>query len=384
MSILAALVDEHVARGGVPGMTALVSRAGAVEVASAGLARVEDGTPMTTDTIVRATSISKIATALTALVVVEDGALTLDSEIRDWLPELTAPRVVRTPASPLDDTVAAKRPVTVRDLLTSCSGWGFSSDFSAPAVAALGEQLRPTGPLPAAIPGADDYLAVLARTPMLHQPGAAFLYDISLDVLGILLTRVTGRDLPGLMAERLLDPLGMADTGFSVPAHEHHRFASLYDGETTGRPDGPALLDPPTGQWAALPPLASGAGGLVTTLDDWHTLCRLPLGEGEVDGLRLLPAATVRAAMTDQLTPDQRGPAEVFLDGQGWGYGGGVDIELHDPWNVLGRYGWVGGTGTSSYVIPSTGTIAIALSQLTLGGPSDPDHLVDVWRYAAG
>lgn len=96
----------------------------------------------------------------------------------------------------------------------------------------------------------------------------------------------------------------------------------------------------------------------------------------------MLAAEAVDELMTNHLTPSQRGPADLFLDGQGWGYGGGVDTVERDPWNVVGRYGWVGGCGTSAHVIPSTGTISIVLSQMTLGA-SPPHHLFDSWTAAA-
>ena len=378
---LADVLQPHVGRGTVAGAVALLARGDEVEIATVGLADVEAGTPMARDTIVRVSSMTKNVTALVTSMLIEDGTLSLGSEIRQWLPELAGPVVVRTVGSALDDVVPADRPVTVLDLLTSRSGWGFGSDFSAPAVAELGRRLRPGGPLPSGIPAADDYVAVLAGTPMLVQPGSAFLYDMSLDLLGILLERVTGRGLADLFAERVFTPLGMVDTGFWVPAEKIGRLAALYDGDTT---DGFTLVDPPDGQWSVPPPLASGAGGLVSTVDDWHRFCRLLLGRGEVEGTRLLSSASVDQIMTNQLTPGQDEIADVFLDGQGWGHGGGVDVVERDPWNVVGRYGWVGGCGTSGHVIASTGTISIVLSQMTLGGPTPPQHLFDAWTLAAG
>lgn len=371
------IVDAHVDSGAVPGLVALVDRGGDVEVVAAGLARREDRAPMARDTVVRVASLTKNVTAVATQVLVGDGVLALDDAVDRWLPEIASPMVLRTPTSDLDDVVPAERPVTVRDLLTSCSGWGFASDFSLPVVARLGERLRPTGALVGAIPGPEDYLAVLAGTPMLAQPGSAFLYDVSLDVLAILLDRVTG-GFDTFLAERVLGPLGMTDTGFVVPPTARDRTASLYDGESG------ALLDAPDGEWATRAPLLSGAGGLVSTLDDWHRFLRMLRGGGSLDGARVLGEGLVRQLMTDQLVPGQERLAQVFLDGQGWGFGGGVDTSVRDPWNVVGRYGWVGGTGTAAYVTPSTGTIAIVLAQSTLGGPTPPTYLFDVLTYAAG
>jgi CubicO group peptidase (beta-lactamase class C family) len=88
--------------------------------------------------------------------------------------------------------------------------------------------------------------------------------------------------------------------------------------------------------------------------------------------------------INNHTTPDQRKIGELFLEGQGWGFGGSVDIEIIDPWNVFGRYGWVGGTGTSAHIIPSTGTITILLAQVAAEGPTPPEWMRTFWEYAAG
>ena len=104
---------------------------------------------------------------------------------------------------------------------------------------------------------------------------------------------------------------------------------------------------------------------------------------GSVGGRQLLSPGSVRQMTTDQLTRAQRDASRLFLEGQGWGFGGSVDVEPIDPWNIPGRYGWVGGTGTAAHVTPSTGTVAILLSQLEMAGPTQPALMRDFWRYAA-
>ena len=99
--------------------------------------------------------------------------------------------------------------------------------------------------------------------------------------------------------------------------------------------------------------------------------------------MRLLSAASVRQMTTDRLTPSQRDAGRLFLEGQGWGFGGSVDVEAIEPWNVPGRYGWVGGTGTAAHITASTGTVTIVLSQLEMNGPAPPALMRDFWRYAA-
>src|SRR5580765_5365377 len=206
VSSLRDLLKTTVESGCVPGAAALVAHGEEVEVAGAGEVEPES--------IVRIASITKPITAAGVMLLVDDGLVELDDPIARWLPELAEPRVVRTPASPIDDVVPAARPITVEDLLTFRAGWGFPSDFSLPAVVELFQRLPVFGPKE----GPDEWLATLARVPMLRQPGEAWLYNTCSDIQGVLVARVSGRPLPEFLAERIFEPLGMVDTGFHVPA----------------------------------------------------------------------------------------------------------------------------------------------------------------------
>ncbi|MDO9377623.1 MAG: serine hydrolase domain-containing protein [Nocardioidaceae bacterium] len=379
MGDLERLLQRHVDAGAVPGAVALVGRGDDVEHAVVGVADLATGAPMARDSIVRAASVGKLVTATAVMLLVEDGALRLDDPVARWLPELAEPVVVRTPSSPVDDVVPAVRPITVRHLMTSSVGWGFPSDFSWPAVAPLMHVVQRDGRDPQLRPPPDEWLALLARIPLLHQPGDGWLYNTSSDLQGVLLARVSGTPLPDLLQERVLGPLGMVDTGFVVPAADLDRFTAYY------RPtaDGLELADPPDGQWSSMPAFPAGSGGLVSTLDDLHALARMLVGGGEADGRRLLTEASVRQMATDHLDDAQRRMGSLFLDGQGWGYGGSVDGAADDPWTVPGRYGWVGGTGTSLHVVPSTGDVSILLTQVGLDGPVPAPLMPEFWTYAA-
>ena len=177
------------------------------------------------------------------------------------------------------------------------------------------------------------------------------------------------------MDERLLQPLGMVDTAFHVPDDRRDRFTTLH-----GHGDqGLEVSDEPDGGFAREPAFASGAGGIVTTADDWLAFGRMLLAEG--DGL--LQPASVRQMMTDHTTAQHREMGGFFLDGQGWGFGGGVDTEVRTAWNVIGRYGWVGGTGTAAYVDPQHATVSILLTQVELDGPGSAGVLETFWTAAA-
>jgi CubicO group peptidase (beta-lactamase class C family) len=380
MSNLHDILQTYVGNGSVPGAVGLMARGDRVEVAAVGAADVGGTSPMARDSIFRVASITKPITAAAVMMLVEDGRIALEDPVRQWLPELASPAVVRTPASPVDDVVPAVRPITVADLLTFRAGYGFPSDFSLPAVGLLFSELKQGPPQPQLVAAPDEWMAALSRIPLLHQPGEAWLYNTCSDIAGVLIARVSGRPLPEFLAERLFGPLGMVDTGFAVPAGKLARFTSYYRTDPAG---GLELVDAPGGQWSSLPAFPSAAGGLVSTVDDWHSFARMLLVGGRAGGRQLLSPASVRQMTTDQLTQPQRDASRLFLEGQGWGFGGSVDVEAIDPWNVPGRYGWVGGTGTAAHITPSTGTVSILLSQLEMAGPTAPALMRDFWRHAA-
>jgi len=345
------LLDDAVAGGAAPGAAALVAHAYAFEVASAG--------ELDQDSIVRVASITKPITAAAVMILVDEGRLALDDPIARWLPELASPRVVRTPASAIDDTVPAERPVTVEDLLTFRAGWGFPSDFSLPAAAELFRRLPVFGPNLTP----DEWIATLAQLPMLAQPGEAWLYNTCSDIQGVLVARVSGVPLPELCAVRFFEPLGMDDTAFSVPTRKLDRLPPYH--RFDGTPVDERL-------WTEPPIFPSGAGGLVSTLADWHRFGRMLLdGGGSV-----LSRNAVRLMTTDHLTAAQREASTLFLEGAGWGFGGAVGAD--------GRYGWIGGTGTTAHVRPATGTAAVLFTQVQMTGPASTPLMRDFWQYAFG
>lgn len=378
---LADALRPHVESGRVPGLVAVVAGADGEDVAVLG-DQTLGGPPMTRRSLFRIASITKPIVAAAAMALVERGLFELDEPVGRLLPELAAPQVLRSPTGPVDDTVPAVRPITVRHLLTFTAGLGFPPDFSLPFVALLTERLQEGPPDPQGRPDPDTWMERVATMPLLHQPGEGWAYNTGSDLLGVLLARAAGRPLPDVLTETVFEPLGMVDTGFWVPEGERSRLTSLY--RRAGGAGGLELVDGPDGAWSSPPAFPSGAGGLVSTVDDWLAFGRMLLNQGEgPGGQRVLSAASVTAMTTNALDDAQREAGGLFLDGQGWGFGGGVDIAPVERWQEPGRYGWVGGTGTTAYVAFASGRVTVLLTQVMMAGPTALPVMEAFWEATA-
>jgi CubicO group peptidase (beta-lactamase class C family) len=213
-----AALRRHVESGQIPGLVALVDHRGREYVETIGTMAFDSNVPVRRDTIFRLASTTKPITAVGAMTLVEECRVRLDDPVDEWLPELKDRRVLRTIESPLDDTVPAKRPISLRDLLTFRSGYGEVAFVSpmCPLQKALAEARLPLSEWPfAGTP--DEFLKRLGRLPLAHQPGERWLYHMSGEILGVLIARVSGKSLGAFLRERIFEPLGMTDTGFQVP-----------------------------------------------------------------------------------------------------------------------------------------------------------------------
>jgi CubicO group peptidase (beta-lactamase class C family) len=227
----------HVDRGAVPGLVALVSRHGEVHVDAMGMKAVGGSDLMRRDTLFRIASMTKPVTAAAAMILVEECKLRLDEPVDRWLPELADRKVLKQIDSPLDDTVPAKRPITLRDLLTFRLGYGAVMVFPSryPIQKAMEEAgIAPSANIPLHPP--DELMKRFGSLPLLHQPGEKWMYHSGSDILGVLIARATGQKLEGFFRERISGPLGMKDTGFSVPEAKRDQLATCYQTDpTTGR-----------------------------------------------------------------------------------------------------------------------------------------------------
>jgi CubicO group peptidase (beta-lactamase class C family) len=372
----------HVERGNVPGIVTLVSRRGEVHVDALGTMAVDGSAPMQRDTIFRIASVTKPIVAVAAMILVEECRLRLDDPVDRWLPELASRTVLKRLDGPITETVPAHRPISLRDLLTLRMGFGYvmggSDDWPIQqAMQSHGLAVRPE-PVTAT---PEAWLASLGALPLMHQPGDAWMYDTAFDVLGVLVARAAGQPLETFMRERIFDPLGMKDTGFSVPTEQLHRLPPCY--HQAGEDGNFELFDPVEGgHWSRPPTFPSGRGGLVSTVDDLLAFGQMMLGKGRLGSERILSRPSVELMTTDQLTPEQRAATGFFLGGnRGWGLGTSVFKQRDDVSASPGRFGWDGGYGTSWHADPAEELTAIVMTQvLTFPGGLYEDFWTSVYQ----
>ena len=378
MSNLHDILQTYVGNGSVPGAVGLMARGDRVEVAAAGSADVGGTSPMARDSIFRVASITKPITAAAVMMLVEDRRIALEDPVRQWLPELASPAVVRTPASPVDDVVPAVRPITVADLLTSRAGYGFPSDFSLPAVGLLFSELKQGPPQPQLVAAPDEWMAALFRIPLLHQPGEAWLYNTCSDILGVLIARAAGQPFETFLRERIFEPLGMRDTGFAVPASDLGRFGPCYwTNPATGARQ---VYDTREGQWSRPPAFPSGGAGLVSTVVDYLAFAEMLRAGGTHRGERILSRPSIEAMTTDHLA--DLGPGPDPSGALGWGFGVGVQRRRTGPARSVGTYGWDGGLGSQWANDPAEDLIGILMTNQSWTSPTPPLVCNDFWACA--
>jgi CubicO group peptidase (beta-lactamase class C family) len=360
----AAVAASHVGEEKVPGLVALVARGDEVHVEAVGTLGL-GREPVERGSLFRIASTTKPVTGAATLALVREGLLDLDEPVDRLLPELADRRVLRRMDGPLDDTVPATGPVTVRGLLTFTFGFGMAVDMFLspepwPVVAAAAEAgLSTIGPpQPQAFVDPDTWIARFGELPLLAQPGERWLYNTGAHVLGVLCARAAGMPYDEVLRTRLFGPLGMRDTGFSTDAVE--RLATAYQ----PTPDGLVVWDPPDGQWSRPPAFFDGAAGLVSTADDLLAFARMLLRGGDP----VLTEEQVRDMSRDHLTAEQRSAGAAFLGDRGWGLG--TSVVRDGPW--AGAFGWDGGLGTSFLVHPGRDLAVIVLTQRLFDTPQAP------------
>jgi CubicO group peptidase (beta-lactamase class C family) len=377
-------LQKFIDRGELAGIVSLVSRHGEIVCADAlGWSSIEDRIPMQLDTMFWIASMTKPITSVAALMLIEDGKIALDDPVTRWVPELGSRRVLKDPAGSLDDFVAARRDITIEDLLTHRSGiaYGFLCEGALKAAYddALGDPVmnRFTP---------DEWLAGLGTLPLTCQPGERFQYGHSSDVLGFLIGRVEGKPFREVLRERDFAPLGMVDTDFWLPKTKRNRLARIYSHD--------AALDRLTEVVLPMyddpPAYTPGGSGLISSAPDYHRFARMLLNDGALDGVRLLKPETVRMMRTNRLTAEQR--KVPFLGMPLWqksGFGLGVAL-VEDPIDNVygcGRAGsmnWPGIYGTWWQADPVEDIVMIYFIQHRVPVTANSGATIATGRGAAG
>jgi len=330
---------------------------------------LESGAPFTDDTIVRLYSMTKPVTSVAAMMLYEEGAFELKDPVAKFIPSFADVRVYRSGSSAAPTLEPATEPVRIWHLLTHTAGLTYGFHYNN----AVDAMYRAAGFEWGTPKGADlaECCDRWAQLPLLFQPGSEWNYSVCTDVLGRVVEVASGMSLDAFFAERILGPLGMVDTAFSVPAGEAGRLAALYSPEPGTRR---ARRNDAMGAAALTPPVClSGGGGLVGTAHDYHRFARMLLGGGELDGVRLLGPRTVDYMTTNHLPEGQDLTAfgrplfsETQFDGVGFGLGFSV-VEDTAAYRVLsspGTFAWGGAASTAFWVDPYEGITAVLLTQL--------------------
>ncbi len=377
----------YVEAGEVPGIVTLVSRRDEVHVDAIGAKAFGGAEPIGRDAIFRIASMTKPITAVATLILVEECKLRLDEPVDRLLPELAGRRVLKRIDGPLDETVPARRPLTVRDLLTFRMGFGMildPRDASPINKAVADSQIQLLRPGPPHSP--DEWIERLGSLPLMHQPGERWMYHTGSDVLGVLIARASGQPFEAFLEERIFGPLGMKDTAFSVPPAKLDRLTACY----RINPQTRALElhdDSKNSAWAQPPEFPAGGGGLVSTIDDYHAFGLMLLNGGRHGNERILSRHAVEAMTTDQLTADQRTTATFFpgyFESRGWGFGVSVVIRRDSVATSPGQFGWSGAFDTTWFSDPREQLVAILMTQRLAFGPAPagirPDFATSVYQ----
>jgi CubicO group peptidase (beta-lactamase class C family) len=357
-----AFVDANVAAG----IVTLIAKDGkTVDVHAAGFQDKESRTPMRPDTIFRIASMTKPITSVAVMMLYEDGKLLLTDPVSKFIPAFKGLRVIEGSAEP----VAARRPITIRDLLTHRSGITYGFINGGP----VGNSYRASGVTDGLTTTAmtlEEGIDKLAAEPLVAQPGAAFNYGLSTDVLGRVVEVASGQSFDVFLRERIFAPLKMVDTGFVVPEARWPRMATVYapDGAGGIRP----MKDPEAFGNTHMSPIAyykapktyfSGGAGLASTAADYARFAQMLLNGGSLDGARLLSPKSIEMMTANHTADLPPGPLTGAGSGFGLGFRVVTDVASTQTLGSVGNYGWSGIYGTVFWVDPQEKLVAIMMVQ---------------------
>lgn len=336
----------------IAGAITLVARRGRLaHLRCHGMMDAERGVAMREDAIFRLYSMTKPIVCVATLMLVEQGAIALHDPVSRWLPALAGVQVAGA-----DGTLtAARRPITVHDLLTHTGGLTYGLDYAQ----------RNSG-------DSDAFIAAVARLPLAAQPGERWIYSLSNDVLGCLIEKLTGERLDAALTRMVLRPLGMRDTAFTVAPAKRARFTALYQHDAANRIVRRSDEEHP---YLGEPTFCAGGSGLTGTTADYLRFALMLLRGGELDGVRLLSPKTVELMRQDHLPP---GHPPILPFRFGYGYGVSVVRSLAEKQGLcsVGEFGWGGAAGTNCWIDPAEDMVSMVMYQLKPANVPQLDHRV--------
>jgi CubicO group peptidase (beta-lactamase class C family) len=350
-------------------MVTCVMRKGQLAFAEVyGKADVARNKPMRPDTIFRIYSMTKPLTSVAVMMLYEEGRFQLDDPISKFIPAFANPRVMTGGSRGKIDTVPAEREINFRDLLTHTSGLTYGFMESNPVDAAYRDKTNGVD-FQTADTSLKQLVERLAELPLIAQPGKAWNYSVSTDVLGYLVEVVSGQPFEKFLAEKVIKPLGMVDTDFHVPKDKHERFAANYQVGPDGKLQ--VIDDPTKSRYLAPRSVNSGGGGLVSTASDYLRFAKFMLNKGELDGVRLLGRKTVELMTSNHLPGDMADmgmPRFSESPYYGIGFGLGFSVMINPAKAQIvgspGEYAWGGAASTAFWCDPVEDMAVVLLTQL--------------------
>jgi CubicO group peptidase (beta-lactamase class C family) len=354
--------------GRVPGVSLMIARGGKVGY-RAKLGALRPGGPaMSDDAIFRIYSMTKPIVSVALMMLIEEGRLLLSEPLSKFIPAFLAPKVGVEKNGELILTPAL-RPISIHDLMRHTSGLTYAFTGNS-----LVQQLYGKTSLRSQKITSSEYAETIAGLPLAAQPGAAWIYSHSTDIVGLVIETVTGRKLSAVLEEKIFKPLGMKDTGFFAPPEKHARLAEAFE------------KDPDSSETVRLietrkPPMfESGGGGLVSTLDDYARFCAMLVGGGSFSGVRVLGRKTLAYMASDHLGPEVRiENRNLLAPGYGFGLGFGVRREtgMAPTPGTIGEFYWGGLAGTAFWISPAEDLFTIFMMQ----GPGRREYFREKVRF---
>lgn len=370
-----AYLDDNIARKYIPGAGAALARGTdqADFLVAGQLGKYEGAPAITPDSLWRAYSMTKPITGMAAMMLIEDGKMTLDQNIADFLPAFAKPTVLIDPEKSLKSR-PARAPITVRNLLTHTAGLGYTIITKGP----LQQEYMRLGlyagqvsrlPLPgfsgsaAPAPSLEEFANRLATLPLIADPGVKWSYSVGLDLLGRVIEVASGMPFDAFVQKRMLDPLGMTSTYWQVPESEKGRLTDNF----ASTPVGTVAVDPgKTSIYLDKPPFPFGGAGLVTSMRDYDRFLAMLMGEGALGQTRIMKRETAVHGMSNLVHPDTQ--MSGFVKGSGFGAGGRVSLANDPNGSGIGTYGWGGAASTIAWADRTRGIRASGWAQIMSAG----------------